>query len=121
MADERDHPTVSGVRPYLLTGGRVRPVARHLPIEAQLMTTPAGQSASGRLTYEHRDIVELCRRPYSVAEVAAHLGLHTGVVRVLAGDLIGLGYLTVHAQPRMTGRREREVIIERVIRGLRAI
>jgi hypothetical protein len=108
----------SGVRPYLVTGGRVRPLDATLEIEAQVLTTAAGRSA-GRLTVEHRDILNLALRPISIAEIAAQLGMHLGVARVLAGDLIGLRYLSVRRPD--AGLNQDAKIIERVIRGLQAI
>jgi hypothetical protein len=121
--DETDRPAAgtpetSGVRPYLVTGGRVRPLDATLEIEAQVLTTAAGRTA-GRLTVEHRDILDLALRPISIAEIAAQLGMHLGVARVLAGDLIGLGYLSVRRPD--AGLRQDVKIIERVIRGLQAI
>jgi Protein of unknown function (DUF742) len=111
-------PETSGVRPYLVTGGRVRPLDATLEIEAQVLTTAAGRSG-GRLTVEHRDILTLAHRPISIAEIAARLGMHLGVARVLAGDLIGLGYLSVRRPD--AGLHQDAKIIERVIRGLQAI
>jgi hypothetical protein len=109
----------SGVRPYLLTGGRVRPLDASLEIEAQVRTTPAGRAAVGRLTFEYRDIVVLCAQPIAIAEVAARLGLHLGVARVLTSDLIEAGYLAVRRPD--AGLHQDKKIIERVIRGLQAI
>lgn len=112
-------PEPSGVRPYLLTGGRVRPVDASLEIEAQVRTTPAGRADAARLAFEYRDIVLLCAQPIAIAEVAARLGLHLGVARVLASDLIEAGYLAVRRPD--AGLHQNKKIIERVIRGLQAI
>jgi len=64
MAEEH----VSGVRPYLITGGRARPVDA-LRVEAQVMSTWEGRTALDRLAFEHRDVVALCLRPLAVVEV----------------------------------------------------
>jgi hypothetical protein len=114
-----DEPQVSGVRPYFLTGGRARPVDTTLHIETQVLTTWDGRTGIDRLNYEHRDIISLCMRPVSVAEIAAHLRLHLGVARVIVADLVALGYLVVR-QAEMAPEQEVH-IIERVIRGLTAI
>jgi Protein of unknown function (DUF742) len=108
-----------GVRPYLLTGGRVRPVDATLEIEAQVLATQAGLADIARLSFEHRDIMALCDRPIAIAEIAARLGLHLGVARVLTSDLIALGYLAVRRPEH--GLHHDAKIIERVIRGLQAI
>src|SRR5512142_965417 len=84
----------SGVRPYLLTGGRAGPVNSNLEIEAQMATTPLGRSMADGLVFEQHDIVVLCEQPTAIAEIAAQLNLHLGVARVLVGDLLTSGYLT---------------------------
>ena len=116
MADQRP---VSGVRPYLITGGRARPDDSRLQIEAQVLTTWDGRTALHQLTYERRDIVALCVRPISVAEIAAHLRLHLGVARVVVADLVALGHLVIR-QPEIAPHQQAQVI-ERVIRALTAI
>jgi hypothetical protein len=110
---------VSHLRPYLLTGGRARPDADVLEIEAQIVTTETGLLALPALEYEQRDIVRLCRTPMAVAEVAARLRLHLGVTRVLVGDLLVLGYLTVR-RPEPVFQRSTDIIL-RVIQGLQSI
>jgi len=109
----------SVLRPYLLTAGRVRPIDDSLEIEAQVATTTLGTASSAYLEFEHRDIVAMCVEPMSVAEVAARLGLHVSVVRVLVGDLAALGHLTVLRPDAELAKDART--IERVIRGLEAI
>lgn len=108
----------SGVRPYLITGGRAAPIDNSLNLEAQVMATEDGVASIRMLTYERRDIVALAREPLAVAELAAKLDMHLGVARVLVGDLVGLGMLVLR-RPETTANRA--YIIERVIRGLQAI
>ncbi len=117
-AREQWRSGVSPLRPYLLTGGRTRPTADPLELEAQVVTTETGFLAIDTLTYEQRDILRLCQAPFAVAEVAAQLKLHLGVVRVLAGDLLLLGHLAVR-RPAAEPHRNRD-LLERVIRGLEA-
>ena len=114
-----DDPRVSGVRPYLITGGRARPVDATLRMEAQVLTTWDGRTALNRLTYEHHDVVALCLRPAAIAEVASRLQLHLGVARVIVADLVAMGYLVLR-QPEPSSHQELK-IIERVINGLTAI
>jgi hypothetical protein len=112
-------PDVSLLRPYLLTSGRAQPIDHTLEIEAQVLTSLLGTASHPKLTFEHREIVSLCRTTKSVAEVAALLGLHIGVARVLVADLAGLGYVVLR---RPDTRPSQDLdIIERVIRGLEAI
>ena len=104
------------IPPYLLTGGRARPVDENLAVEAQVITTLAGRADLPTLQFEVHDIVSLCDEPHAVVEVAGRLGLHLGVVRVLVGDLVASGHLMVQ-RPSLDPSRRVE-IIERVIRGL---
>ena len=114
-----DDPRVSGVRPYLITGGRARPIDTTLRMEAQVLTTWEGRTALDALVYEHHDVVALCLRPTAVAEVAARLHLHLGVARIVVADLVALGYLLIR-HPEVAAHQQVQ-IIERVISGLTAI
>lgn len=109
----------SGLRPYLLTGGRAGPVDSTLEIEAQVAVTGYGRARVDRLSFERRDIVRLCASPFAIAEIAAQLNLHLGVVRVIVGDLVAEGCL--EARRPEIGVERSVPIIERVIRGLQAI
>ncbi|MCW3841967.1 DUF742 domain-containing protein [Micromonospora yasonensis] len=109
------------VRPYTLTGGRVRP-----PIEgfdlmavvlAGLAADPAGQPG---LQPEHRRLLELARRPVAVADLAADLDLAVGVVRVLLGDLVARGLVAVHRPPTGAYLPD-DNILKAVVSGLRAL
>lgn len=73
------------VRPFVVTGGRTRPLHDGMRIESLLMATPAALSAPVR--FELRRILELAQRAVSLAEVAAALAIPIGVARVLAADL----------------------------------
>ena len=85
------------VRPFMLTGGRTRPLRDGLRIETLLRAAPAALSAP--LRFESRRIVELCQGPMSVADLAVALKAPLGVVRVIVGDLIADGYLRIEEQP----------------------
>ncbi|MER5210325.1 DUF742 domain-containing protein [Streptomyces sp. NPDC002838] len=110
-----------GVRPFLLTAGRVSGggAAPSIPVETQVVSTSAGLSVLHSLTFEHHDIIATCRRPQSVAELAAALRLHLNVVRVLAEDLCAAGHLSIH---RPNARTAQDLsVLRRVIDGLRAV
>jgi hypothetical protein len=109
---------VSLLRPFLLTSGRVQP-ADDLELEAQVVTSELGRRVYPTLAFERRDIIALCCQMLSVAEIAARLHLHLGVVKVLVADLAAAEYLTVH-RPLFSPEHDLEVL-ERVIRGLEAI
>ena len=112
-----DEPGTS-LRPFLITDGRVA-ADDAIAIETQVVTTDQGRQAGPRLGFERRDIVELCDAPQSVAEIAASLSLHLGVVRVLVGDLSADGHLSVHL-PDVDAPGDVDTLM-RVIRGLRSI
>ena len=117
--DQADLPVPDGaLRPFLLTAGRVAG-QDSIAIETQVVTTETGRSAVEKLGFERRDIVSLCGDPLSVAEIAAQLSLHLGVVRVLVGDLSADGHLSVYL-PNSDASTDVDTLL-RVIRGLRAI
>lgn len=114
--DARD-PRVVPV--YALTKGRTRSRGHDLQIETLVSTTGAGHSARPRLRFEQARIVELCRRPVSVAEVAAQMQIPLGVARVLVSDLHADGRLTIHRAATTRDGRPRTEVLERLLTGLR--
>ncbi|MCI4062347.1 DUF742 domain-containing protein [Micromonospora sp. R77] len=109
------------VRPYTLTGGRVRPPVEGFDLVAFVLATesadPVGQPG---LQPEHRRLVELARRPVAVADLAADLDLAVGVVRVLIGDLLARRLVTVHRPPAASHLPD-DNILKAVVSGLRAL
>jgi len=79
------------VRPYLVTGGRVHDGLGDFSTVYALTSTGRGRMET--LTFEMRQIAELCSEAQSVAEISAHLHLPLGVVTVLARDLADAGNL----------------------------
>lgn len=115
-ADDGDPATVpdAAVRPYLVTSGRTAG-AVGIPVEAQVVVTTEGRDARQWLTFEYHDIVSLCDEPLAVAEIAARLRLHLGVIRVLVSDLQQHGIVTTF---RPEADSDVDTIL-RVIHGLR--
>jgi hypothetical protein len=104
---------------YLLTRGRTRSQGgAELPLEALATVTDTGLDRYASLPRERRDILDLCARPTSVMEVAAHLRVPLGVARVLVGDLAAGDYLAVHLPSHADGPPPAE-ILERLLEGLR--
>ncbi len=107
------------VRPYALTRGRTRPNGATLGLIDQVAAAgPLVVDARG-LGPEHRQLLHLCRTPTAVAELAAETDLPLGVVRVLLGDLLERGAVTVAAPPDV-GTQE-ESVMRSVLDGLRAL
>jgi hypothetical protein len=82
-----------------------------------VVTTPEGVGGVVDLQFERRDIVLLCRKAQSVAEVAARTRLPLGAARVLVSDLVESGHLVAHIPSDERPDRE---ILERLLSGLRA-
>jgi hypothetical protein len=110
------------VRPYALTGGRTEPAGVGV-LDLVAVVVSAGDGASGDaagLSPEHRRMLELCRRPVTVADLASATTLPVGVVRVLLADLIGQGWVTVPPNQGM-GEKPSTDLLKEVLHGLRAL
>ncbi|MCX4910814.1 DUF742 domain-containing protein [Streptomyces sp. NBC_00878] len=113
------------VRPYAMTGGRTRsgPYGVRFDLIALVSLDTGAPDADDDtgLGPEHRALIELCRiETQSVAELAAGADLLVGVVRVLLGDLLARGCVTV-SRPVPPAQLPDEHILREVIDGLRAL
>lgn len=108
------------VRPYAMTRGRTRPVRGRFDLISLVLTTRADAPLELGLGPEHLAIVGLCHRTQSVAEVAAHLNLPLGTIRVLLGDLLERHFVEVR-EPRPATALPDDSVFEAVINGLRAL
>lgn len=110
--DEADEALV---RPFVITGGRARHATVHLRVEALVVRT--GLEPRSGLQFEHAAILDACRQPISVAEVAARIGVPLGVAQILVGDLADAGLVRVHeATPNAT-----PALLLRMIDAVRAL
>jgi hypothetical protein len=107
------------VRPYALTGGRAR-AAPGLDLVAYVVATDVHLDPTLYLAPEHRQILAAAREPVAVAELAGRLNLALGVVRVLLGDLLAEGLVTMH-EPDDPAAAPDDPTLEAVINGLRAL
>jgi len=115
---DADSPKARFVRPYTLTAGRTQAKV-DLPFEATLeRVSPEGaHTPEGQIG----QILQICDSK-SVAEVSAAVHLPIGVVRVLLGDLVELGHVRVQQTlTESSSFDERKDLIERTLRGLRAL
>ena len=101
------------VRPYTVSNGRTRP-SKNLDLLSMVLTT--GQVAAVQLDLDHAQALDLCDRPVSVAEVAAHLGLPAVVTKVILSDLVDCGAVTTQ-NPGSTDLND-IFILERLLDGL---
>lgn len=107
------------VRPYTMTGGRVRPEAGAFDLVA-FVVAGAPPSATDHMQPEHRSILLRAQEPVSVAELAAHLDLALGVVRVLLGDLLAAGLIDMH-EPPASPLFPHDDMLKAVVHGLRSL
>lgn len=112
--------TGSLMRPYARTRGRTR-TDYDLAIETLVTTSDRGRNQNAQASPEHRTICGLCTDARSVAEISAHLRLPLGVVRVLIGDMAGLGLVQIHESGMVVGDRPSMEFLERVLSGLRRL
>ncbi|RZQ59467.1 DUF742 domain-containing protein [Amycolatopsis suaedae] len=110
------------VRSYAVTGGRTRSAAVGLDM---ITLVVAMRSAAECVTMdpEYAQIIRLCQRPLSVAEVAARVDLPLPVVKVLLGDLIEDGhmlYRTATVADPVTERPNKHVL-QAVLDGIRKL
>ncbi|GHK01976.1 DUF742 domain-containing protein [Streptomyces sp. NPDC003753] len=120
-----DHEAGPLVRPYAMTGGRTKPgpTGVRFDLIALVSLDPGAPNLDddAALGPEHRALIDLCRiEMQSVAELAAGADLPVGVVRVLLGDLLELGCVTV-SRPVPPAQLPDERILREVIAGLRAL
>jgi hypothetical protein len=108
------------VRPYAMTGGRTAPTTGDFNLISLVTATRPVSSADVGLAPEHVTIVELSRRPISVAEISAHLDLPVGIVRVLLGDLLDRALIMTN-NPEPVANLTGDGLFEAVINGLQAL
>ena len=107
-------------RPYTVTGGRTRPRGTW---QFDLVDMVARTPKSADTTFfspERSRILDLCRVPTAVAELASAVGLPLGVVRVVLDDLLHENLIEVTAAaPR--GRVTDVRLLRKVLEGLQAL
>lgn len=108
------------VRPYVMTGGRMQPIRGSFDLISLVMATGLTPSMELGLGPEHLAIVRLCQNLMSVAEIAGYLDLPAGTVRVLLGDLLDKGFVTVQ-DPQPETDMDDLSMYQAVIDGLRAL
>lgn len=89
QGDYHDRP----VRPYVVTGGRVRPSRNTIRPETLLVAAESGKPLPVSASSEERALLRMCHRLLSLVEAAVHLELPVSVVSVVASDLVDAGFL----------------------------
>jgi Protein of unknown function (DUF742) len=114
------------VRPYAVSNGRTT-ASRQLDLLSMVVAT--GIATSAGLEPDHLQILGLCLRPASVAEIAARVRLPAAVTKVLVSDLVDCGAVRAGG-PRSvtdgaatsaasaTSTTSTRVLLERLLDGL---
>ena len=107
-------------RPYMLTGGRTRPRGRgRLDLIDYIVRT--GKPVAGYpVTPERGQLLQLCRRPTTVADLASATAIPLGLVRVLLADLVSDGLVSVRTQAP-AGPVTDSGLLQKVLDGLHAL
>ncbi|WP_326595292.1 DUF742 domain-containing protein [Streptomyces sp. NBC_01803] len=103
-------------RPYTASGGRTRPAAR---LDLLTLVKATGRGIRRHVGPDHAQVLGLCRRPVSVAEIAARVRLPATITKVLLSDLLDCGAVTVDAPAPARGDRTDRALLEAVLHGLR--
>lgn len=104
-------------RLYTVTGGRSR---TDDSFDLVALVVSESESTAG-MQSEHVRILELCRHPTAVVEIAAELRLPITVVRILLSDLFAMGRITVrhpHAAQSVASLPT-SALLKEVLHGLR--
>jgi len=109
------------VRPYAVTKGRTMPPAGAYVGLLDVVTACADRRlpAHARLNREHRRILNRCRQPIALVDLASDTDLPVTVVRVLLGDLLQHGALRVVATSRGPVTSER--LLKDVLNALQSL
>ena len=107
------------VRLYARTGGRAVTNPDGLELNAMVCSVPSAVPRPG-LSSEQSTILRLSRQPVSLSEIAVHLGMPVGPVRVLLGELRDAGLIAV-PRPGETGAGSSPHVLERLLSGLRSL
>jgi hypothetical protein len=115
--DEEAGPVV---RHYAMTSGRTRPTRGEFDLITLVVAARTANAADTTLQPEHSAIIRLCQKPVSVAELATHLDLPVGTVRVLLGDLLDRGSIRTRS-PVPAAQLPTERVFKAVLDGLRSL
>ncbi|MGW6545022.1 DUF742 domain-containing protein [Streptomyces massasporeus] len=104
-------------RLYTVTGGRSR---ADDAFDLVTLIVSESEPLTG-MQSEHARILELCRHPTALVEIAAELKLPITVVRILLGDLLAMGRITARhpRAARSVASLPDSALLKEVLHGLR--
>ena len=107
------------VRPYALTGGLTRPSGQRFDLLDMVGVVRHAARDVPHLPPEQAEVLERCRIPAPLVDLAADMNLPVGVIRILVSDLRERGLVTIHrAQSVGVGDLK---ILQEVVDGLRRL
>ncbi|TDC92222.1 DUF742 domain-containing protein [Actinomadura sp. 7K507] len=108
------------VRPYVMTSGRMEPTRGKFDLIT--LVVAVGPEPEGAISFgpEHLSIIRLCQSVMSVAEITGHLDLPVATVRVMLGDLLDKGFVSMQ-EPEPEADMHDIRLYKAVIDGLRAL
>ncbi|MGI5206426.1 DUF742 domain-containing protein [Spirillospora sp. CA-108201] len=115
--DEQAGPMV---RPYVMTSGRIEPTRGSFDLITLVVAAEAEPEGAIGLGPEHLSIIRLCQSVMSVAEITGHLDLPVATVRVMLGDLLDKGFVSMQ-EPEPEADMHDIRLYKAVIDGLRAL
>ena len=119
-----DDPEDSFVRPYTITHGRTASTHGELTLITLVVAIPPSEEPLDirGLEPEHRWILEQCRRPVALAEIAARLDLPVAVTKILISDLISMGAAAARPPVALAAGQRPDVRLLQAVRdGLRRL
>ncbi|MFI0452209.1 DUF742 domain-containing protein [Actinomadura sp. 6N118] len=108
------------VRPYVMTSGRIEPTRGKFDLITLVVAVAPEAAGEVGLGPEHLAITRLCQSVMSVVELTGHLDLPVATVRVLLGDLLDKGLITLQ-EPQPEADMHDITLYKAVIDGLRAL
>ena len=108
------------VRPYVIAQGRDHADTVKLDMISVVIAAKRAEVDEMELEPEQLRILELCRRPQSVAEVSAHLEIPVAVVKVLLSDLLNRGLALARAPYTAKSPVSRDVL-QAVLDGIQRL
>ncbi|RFS83379.1 DUF742 domain-containing protein [Actinomadura spongiicola] len=115
--DDRAGPMV---RPYVMTSGRIEPSHGRFDLITLVVAVGVEPDTTIGLGPEHLAIIRLCQNVMSVAELTGHLDLPVATVRVMLGDLLDKGFVSLQ-EPEPEADMHDIRLYKAVIDGLRAL
>ena len=105
---------------YALTGGRTRPTYGQLNLATMVRVTRPDLDVTA-FEPEQVDLLRLCRRWLSIAEISSHLKVPLAVVKIQLSDLIDRGAVAISSGTTNAAAAIDRDKLQQVLDGLHAM